>query len=132
MKLDRRIGWGASLAAFAVLGWLCTATVENGSRGVVERFGAAKRELAPGIHLRLPWPIESIRRAEVDRSLQMPIGYRLVDALMEIDPTPREKQWLTADTNIVELKAEFHFILNEGIVSHSMSMRIGQSSIPSG
>ncbi|MDG1985606.1 MAG: protease modulator HflK [Planctomycetota bacterium] len=105
MKLDRRIGWGASLAAFAVLGWLCTATVENGSRGVVERFGAAKRELAPGIHLRLPWPIESIRRAEVDRSLQMPIGYRLVDALMEIDPTPREKQWLTADTNIVELKA---------------------------
>lgn len=105
MKLDRRIGVGAALAALAGLGWLCTATVENGSRGVVERFGAASRELAPGIHLRLPWPIETIRRAEVDRSLQMPIGYRLVDALMEIEPTPREKQWLTADTNIVELKA---------------------------
>ncbi len=105
MKLDRRIGLGVAVAALGFLGWLCTATVENGSRGVVERFGAASRELAPGIHLRLPWPIEIVRKAEVDRSLQMPIGYRLVDELMAIEPTPREKQWLTADTNIVELKA---------------------------
>ena len=105
MTLDRRIALGAGLTALAVLGWLCTATVENGSRGVVERFGAASRELSPGIHLRLPWPVEIVRKAEVDRSLQMPIGYRLVDELRSIEPTPREKQWLTADTNIVELKA---------------------------
>ena len=109
MIRDRRISLGAAIAVAALLGWLCTATVENGSRGVVERFGAASRELAPGIHLRLPWPIEIVRKAEVDRSLQMPIGFRLVDELMSIDPTPREKQWLTADTNIVELKATVLF-----------------------
>ena len=105
MITRRQLGLGAAVAAAVALVALCTTTVENGQRGVVERFGAATRELAPGIHLKLPWPVEQVRRTEVDRSLQMPIGFRLVDQLSGIEPTPRESQWLTADTNIVELKA---------------------------
>lgn len=105
MRSLRGLRLAAAAAAAAALAWLCTATVENGQRGIVERFGAATRELSPGIHLRLPWPVETVRRTEVDRSLQMPIGFRLIDQLSGIEPTPRESQWLTADTNIVELKA---------------------------
>jgi membrane protease subunit HflK len=53
----------------------------------------------------LPWPIESVRRTDVKRSRQMPLGYRLIDEVNGIEPTERRKQWLTGDTNIVELKA---------------------------
>ncbi|MEM9801749.1 MAG: protease modulator HflK [Planctomycetota bacterium] len=88
---------------------LCVTTVENGERGVVERFGRASRELMPGIHPRLPWPIERVRTADVERSLQMPIGFRLIDRENGIEPTEREKQWLTGDTNIVELEVTVLF-----------------------
>ena len=51
--------------------WLftCIAEVGPGERGVRERFGAAVnsgRILEPGIYLKLPWPMESIRRVSVE------------------------------------------------------------------
>jgi len=84
---------------------LSVVTIENGEQGVVERFGRATRDLQPGIHVKLPWPIETVRRADVERSRQMPLGFRLIDEVNGIEPTERQKQWLTGDTNIVELKA---------------------------
>lgn len=91
----------------AVAGWLATSitTVNAGESGVVLRFGRAARLAAPGVLLKLPWPLERVERVDVGLSRRMPIGYRLVDAERGIDPLPREVQWLTGDSNIVELRA---------------------------
>jgi membrane protease subunit HflK len=72
---------------------------------VVLRFGRAARVAAPGVLMKLPWPIERVVRVDVQLLRRMPIGYRLVDSERGIDPLPREVQWLTGDTNIHELRA---------------------------
>lgn len=106
MKLARAL----RIAPLALLGAgvLATSfvTIANDEQGVVERFGGPVRELLPGLHLKLPWPIESVRRtSNGQRSLQMPIGFRLVDEAAGLAPPPRMMQWLTGDSNIVELRA---------------------------
>jgi len=81
-------------------------TIANDEQGVVERFGGPVRDLVPGLHMKLPWPIESVRRTSSgQRSLQMPIGFRLVDEAAGLAPPPGMTQWLTGDSNIVELRA---------------------------
>lgn len=100
-----------ALVAAALLAWLSTsfATVSSGERGVVLRFGRAARVVKPGVLLKLPWPIERIERVDVELMRRMPIGYRLKDSERNIDPMPREVQWLTGDTNIIELRANVLF-----------------------
>lgn len=106
MKLSRAL----RLAPFALVGVAVIAssfvTIANDEQGVVERLGRPTRDLLPGLHLKLPWPIESVRRtSNGQRSLQMPIGFRLVDEAAGLAPPPRMTQWLTGDSNIVELRA---------------------------
>lgn len=86
--------------------WSSVVTIDSGQQGVVERFGRASRDLLPGLHLKLPWPVEAVRKTGgAQSSLQMPIGYRFVDEQAGIGPTGRMKHWLTGDSNIVELRA---------------------------
>ncbi|MEL6906258.1 MAG: SPFH domain-containing protein [Planctomycetota bacterium] len=103
----RRIA-GLVPAALALL-WLAATsfvTVANDEIGVVERYGRPVRDLLPGLHMKLPWPFERVRRAPSPQSsLQMPIGFRLVDEAAGLAPPPELTRWLTGDSNIVELRA---------------------------
>ncbi len=63
---------GALLAMAAVLLWAMSAVeiIEPHQRGIVLRFGAFEREVGPGWHWKLPWPIERVEvpvYEEVDR-----------------------------------------------------------------
>ena len=50
--------------------------------------------------------MERVRRVPgPERSLPMPIGYRLIDEKLGKAPPGRMKEWLTGDSNIVEIKA---------------------------
>ncbi len=107
-ELRRKLGHlRRGALAVALLVWLSTAftTVGAGESGVVLRFGRVARVAAPGVLAKLPWPLERVERVDVELLRRMPIGYRLVDAERNIDPLPREVQWLTGDTNIIELRA---------------------------
>lgn len=109
MSARRKVVTRAALAlgGLAALAWLatCFTTVGSGESGVVLRFGRAARVAAPGVLVKLPWPLERVERVDVQLQRRMPIGYRLVDSERGIDPLPREVQWLTGDTNIIELRA---------------------------
>jgi regulator of protease activity HflC (stomatin/prohibitin superfamily) len=66
------------LAALMLLaGWASTAvlTVPAQDTAVVERFGAAHRELGPGLHLLAPWPVESARRVSTARVHTLRVGH---------------------------------------------------------
>lgn len=43
----------------------CFRTIEAGQVGVVTRFGDINREVEPGIALKLPWPIERLKKLDV-------------------------------------------------------------------
>lgn len=50
--------------------------IEPDEVGVVQRFGAHVRTTDPGPHLKLPWPIETVRKVPVQRQLNMEFGFR--------------------------------------------------------
>lgn len=68
----RRVGWAAT--ALLLLAWLCTcvAFVDETERAFVTRFGKIVSDqsgLEPGLVVKLPWPIDRVRR--FDRRLQV-------------------------------------------------------------
>ena len=58
----KRIGIGLLILALAA--WLstCFAAVAADEVGIDQRFGRATIDLEPGLHLRSPWPLESVSR----------------------------------------------------------------------
>ncbi len=68
----------AALAGLALLGWLatCFAQVDVGEVGIVQRFGQPRTDLQPGLHLRWPWPIETVTRIRPDEVRTVEVGFR--------------------------------------------------------
>jgi HflK protein len=75
----RRLAWASAAAALAFYlstGWYA---VQPGEVGVRLRFGEiVAPDLAPGLHVRLPWPIESHRVIESDLVRRTELGFRSV------------------------------------------------------
>ena len=88
---------GAAIAAF----YAFTFRVNPDELGVVLRFGQFVRQEPPGLHFRLPYPIEEVRLPKVTRQNIIEIGRRST-------PTPRgaptadSSLMLTGDENIVD------------------------------
>jgi Cu+-exporting ATPase len=70
------IAW--ALAGLALLGWLASglAQVNAGEVGIVQRFGAVRADLEPGLHVRWPWPVETVTRVKADEIRTVEVGFR--------------------------------------------------------
>ncbi|MEM8711884.1 MAG: protease modulator HflK, partial [Planctomycetota bacterium] len=114
MSPRRLLVLGALILGVAAVLRDSVVTIDNGERGVIERFGEPVRDLLPGLHVKLPLGIERVRRVPgPERSLPMPIGYRLIDEKLGRAPTAPQKEWLTGDSNIVELKASILYAIRD-------------------
>src|SRR5437764_7140356 len=94
------------LAAIAI--WLFSGffRVEPDERGVVLRFGAAVREVDPGLNYHLPYPIETVLTPKALRVNKIDIGMRVVEDLRRgttMRDVPEESLMLTGDENIVDV-----------------------------
>jgi Cu+-exporting ATPase len=72
----KRIAAGfAIIAAFA---WLSTAfaQVNIDEIGIAQRFGAVTADLEPGLHVRWPWPIETVTRVRPNEIRTVEVGFR--------------------------------------------------------
>lgn len=78
------------IAGVLLIVWLATGIyiVEPAERGVVTRFGQYVDTTGPGPHWRLPWPIESVVKVNVD----------------EISTFSHSASMLTQDENIVDVE----------------------------
>ena len=118
----RRLLQGA--AGAVALAWLLSAVtvIGPGESGVVQRFGRlVDPALAPGLHLRAPWPIETVTRMRPREVRVLDIGFRSpatrpagpVDyewntshmAGGPVQEVPDENLVLTGDENLAELYA---------------------------
>lgn len=104
--LARALAPLACLQAAVFVAISCVAILGPHEEGIRERWGRpvggpAGATLGPGLHFKLPWPIETIRRAPVRRTQRLQVGYEGDDAI----PTEtlwsrahhrREDQFLTA------------------------------------
>ena len=97
-----------------MLAWLMSGLfiVQPDEQGVVLRFGALARNLPPGLHYHLPWPIESVLTPSVTRENQINIGYRLAAAGVTAS-VPEESLSLTGDENIVDINFTVYWLIDD-------------------
>lgn len=101
----RRAGW---ILAVALLGlYLLSGTylVRPGEAAVVTRFGKIVQPLVtPGLHWRLPWPVETAWTVNVSQVRREGIGVGVPGHPPELHP-PEDIQLLTGDENLLTAKA---------------------------
>ena len=66
------------ILALALIAWVATGLVqiEAAEVGVVQRFGALRADLEPGLHARWPWPIETVIRVRPAEVRTVELGFR--------------------------------------------------------
>jgi len=77
--------------------------VDPDELGVVMLFGKPIRTEPPGLHFRLPYPIEEVRLPKVTRQNIIEIGMRSSEVGRGVRPVLEESLMLTGDENIVDI-----------------------------
>jgi membrane protease subunit HflK len=97
----------AALFAAVVAFYAFTFHVNPDELGVVMRFGKVTRQEPPGLHFRMPYPIDEVRLPKVTQQNIIEIGMRSSGATRNaagtVSPVREESLMLTADENIVEI-----------------------------
>jgi len=88
---------GVAIVAF----YAFTFRVNPDELGVVMRFGQFVRQEPPGLHFRLPYPIEEVRLPQVTRQNIIEIGRRTTGSIR--GPNTESGLMLTGDENIVDM-----------------------------
>jgi membrane protease subunit HflK len=95
------------VVALLLVGWLLTGVyiVAPDQRGIVLRFGRVVREVGPGPHYHLPWPVEQVLKPSVTAIRKEEVGFRTVSqAPARYQDVDVEALMLTGDENIVKLE----------------------------
>lgn len=103
---------GAGVLAF----YAFTFRVNPQELGVVLRFGEYHRQAGPGLHFRLPYPIEEVLLPDVARRNTVQLGFRGTAATAfggrTTSDVPEESLMLTGDENIVDIDFEALWQIN--------------------
>lgn len=98
----RTVGWLAAIVLAALVAFYgFTFQVNPDELGVVLRFGEVTRQEPPGLHFRLPYPIDEVRLPKVTRRSIIEIGTRSGPG--QASNVRDEGLMLTGDENIVEV-----------------------------
>lgn len=90
-------------AAIIFLGLSSVYRVDTDRQGVVSRFGKVVRAEPPGLHIKLPYPIETVDLPTVTRDNRMDIGMRGATGGASSVNVSEEGLMLTGDENIVDI-----------------------------
>jgi modulator of FtsH protease HflK len=100
-RLDRR--GAASLVGIVIVAWLSTSLyrVQPDEKGVVLRFGKWVETTDPGLHVHMPYPIDTVLLPKVTQINQVQLGVGVWPSTAD-GQSSRGRQMLTGDENIVE------------------------------
>jgi modulator of FtsH protease HflK len=93
----------ASAVTALIAFYAFTFRVDPDEIGVVMLFGKPNRSEPPGLHFRLPYPIEEVRLPKVTRQNIIEIGMRSSEVGRGVRPVLEESLILTGDENIVDI-----------------------------
>ena len=94
--------------------WFATGfyTVDQGSRGVVLRFGKHVETTMPGPRWHLPYPVETVTKVNMEQVRTVEVGYRSAEGSSSRGRELRESLMLTDDENIIDLQMAVQYNLN--------------------
>lgn len=101
----RRLLWVP--LGLALVGYLLTGVyvVAPGEVGVVRRFGAPLTPpAAPGLHYRLPWPVDRVDIINVSQVRRETVGILAPEEDHEHPEPPSKLQALSGDTNVIDVE----------------------------
>jgi membrane protease subunit HflK len=101
----RGLAWG--LISLALLGYFLTGIyiVAPGEAGVVRRFGAVVEPRAvPGLHYRLPWPVDRVDIVNVSEVRRETVGMIEPEEGHDHPEPPAKLQALSGDTNVIDIE----------------------------
>ncbi|MFZ2493594.1 MAG: FtsH protease activity modulator HflK [Thermoanaerobaculia bacterium] len=88
-------------------------TIEPEEAGLVLRFGKFVRQVPAGLHMKFPWPLETVMKVPIERQLKEEFGFRTEEAGIRTtyssEDLSAESLMLTGDLNVavVEWTAQF-------------------------
>ena len=131
----------AAIVAF----YAFTFRVSPDELGVVMRFGKITQQEPPGLHFRIPYPIDEVRLPKVTRQNIIEIGMRAGVGTRAVTDVPQESLMLTGDENIIDIhcvvfwriKNAQHYLFNiqnpeitvKDVAESAMRDIVGQSNI---
>jgi modulator of FtsH protease HflK len=71
---------GVAIAAVFFVGWSMFYRIDASDEGVVLRFGKNVTTVPPGLHVKMPWPIDTVRAVPVQRIQSLEFGFETVQA----------------------------------------------------
>jgi membrane protease subunit HflK len=87
--------------------------VDEGSRGVVTRFGAYVETTQPGLHWHVPTPIERVDVVNMEQQRFLEIGYRSGGRQQSQGSVPKEALMLTQDENIIDIRLAVQYQIKD-------------------
>ncbi len=104
----------APIIAIIVVIWLATGfyIVDQGSLGVVQRFGKYTTNTEPGPRWHWPYPIESVTVVNMEQVRRLEVGYRSSsEGSGSKTKVPKEALMLTEDENIIDMQVAVQYKL---------------------
>jgi modulator of FtsH protease HflK len=93
-------------------------TVAQGEQGVILRFGKNVRSVGEGLHYHLPYPVETVVKANITEIRRLEVGVRTEGQAERTNvgarEVPQESLMLTGDENIVDVNFVVHWKIKLG------------------
>lgn len=99
----KKIIIGVVIVLLLALGFSMFFTVQEGQRAAIVTFGKFTEEVGPGLHFKLPYPIQKVYVLDADIVQRMHIGYREVNGVTQV--IEEEALMITGDENIIHADA---------------------------
>ena len=98
------------LALLLTAGYLATGVyvVNTDEHAVVRRFGAVAARAGPGMHYRLPWPVDKVDVLKTTSVMKIGVGFALPASETE---TLTGIELLTGDTNILNIALVVQYVI---------------------
>ena len=120
----------APILGLVALIWLGSGfyIVDQGSRGVVLRFGKHVETTMPGPRWHLPFPIETVENVNLEQVRTIEMGYRSYEGESGRSKELRESLMLTDDENIIDLQVAVQYNL-KSVEDYQFSNRSTEESV---
>ena len=107
--VGNRRSWIGGLVGLAVAGYLFAGifTVAADEQAVVRRFGRVAARLGPGIHYRLPWPVDRVDVVKTTAVMKTGVGFDLPEG----NARATGVEILTGDTNIISVAMALQYVI---------------------
>jgi len=118
------------IIALVAIVWFATGfyIVDQGSRGVVLRFGKHVETTAEGPHWHMPYPIETVTIVNMEQVRTVEVGYRTADGRSSRSKELRESLMLTDDENIIDIQFAVQYNL-KSVEDYVFNNRSAEDSV---